>query len=176
MAKYKCKMCGAPLDVPEGQTVVTCEFCQSKQTVTNANDERKENLFNRANALRASCDFDKAILSYQSILSLFPSEPEAHWGLCLCKYGIEYVDDPATHKKIPTIHRVSFDSILKDSDYLAALLYADPIAKEEYQEEANEIANIQKNILSISQKEKPFDFFFVIKKQIQMTKERMIQY
>ena len=163
MAKYKCKMCGAPLDVCEGQTVVTCEFCQSKQTVANANDERKENLFNRANALRTSCDFDKAILSYQSILSLFPSEPEAHWGLCLCKYGIEYVDDPTTHKKVPTIHRVSFDSILKDSDYLAALLYADPIAKEEYQEEATEIANIQKNILSISQKEQPFDIFICYK-------------
>ena len=72
MAKYKCKMCGAPLDVSEGQTVITCDFCQSKQTVANANDERKENLFNRANSLRASCDFDKAILSYQTILSIFP--------------------------------------------------------------------------------------------------------
>ena len=163
MAKYKCKMCGAPLDVSEGQTVVTCEFCQSKQTVANADDERKENLFNRANSLRASCDFDKAILSYQSILSVFPTEPEAHWGLCLCKYGIEYVDDPATRKKIPTIHRVSYDSILKDSDYLSALSYADPIAKEEYQSEATQIADIQKNILSISQKEEPFDIFICYK-------------
>ena len=163
MAKYKCKMCGAPLDVSEGQTVVTCEYCQSKQTVANADDERKENLFNRANALRASCDFDKAILSYQSILSVFPTEPEAHWGLCLCKYGIEYVDDPATGKKIPTIHRVSYDSILKDSDYLSALSYADPIAKEEYQSEATQIADIQKNILSISQKEEPFDIFICYK-------------
>ena len=163
MAKYKCKMCGAPLDVSEGQTVITCDFCQSKQTVANANDERKENLFNRANSLRASCDFDKAILSYQSILSIFPNEPEAHWGLCLCKYGIEYVDDPSTKKKIPTIHRVSFDSILKDSDYLAALSYADAIAREEYQDEAKQIADIQKNILSISQKEDPFDIFICYK-------------
>ena len=156
-------MCGAPLDVTEGQTVITCDFCQSKQTVANANDERKENLFNRANALRASCDFDKAILSYQSILSIFPSESEAHWGLCLCKYGIEYVDDPSTHKKVPTIHRLSFDSILKDSDYLAALSYADAVAREEYQEEAAQIADIQKNILSISQKEEPFDIFICYK-------------
>ena len=156
-------MCGAPLDVSEGQTVITCDFCQSKQTVANANDERKENLFNRANSLRASCDFDKAILSYQSILSIFPNEPEAHWGLCLCKYGIEYVDDPSTKKKIPTIHRVSFDSILKDSDYLAALSYADAIAREEYQDEAKQIADIQKNILSISQKEDPFDIFICYK-------------
>ena len=68
MAKYKCKMCGAPLDVVEGQTTITCSFCQSKQTVANPNDERKENLFNRANHLRSICDFDKAILSYQSII------------------------------------------------------------------------------------------------------------
>lgn len=163
MAKFKCKMCGAPLDVSEGQTVVTCAFCQSKQTVANADDERKENLFNRANSLRASCDFDKAILSYQSILSIFPNEPEAHWGLCLCKYGIEYVDDPSTHEKIPTIHRMSFDSILKDSDYLAAVSFADVVAKEEYQDEAKQIANIQKNILSISQKEEPFDIFICYK-------------
>ena len=163
MAKYKCKMCGAPLDVTEGQTVVSCVFCQSKQTVANANDERKEILFNRANFIRTSCDFDKAILSYQSILSIFPNEPEAHWGLCLCKYGIEYVDDPVTKNKIPTIHRVSYDSILKDSDYLAALTYADAIAKEEYQEEAKQIADIQKNILSISQKEEPFDIFICYK-------------
>ena len=159
MAKYKCKMCGAPLDVQEGQTVITCEFCGSKQTVANANDERKENLFNRANSLRATCEFDKAILAYQSILSIFPDQPEAHFGLCLCKYGIEYVDDPATRAKVPTIHRMSYDSILKDSDYIAALAYADVVAREEYQDEAKQIADIQRNVLAISQKEDPFDIF-----------------
>ena len=163
MASYKCKMCGAPLDVENGQTVATCNFCGSKQTVANADDERKENLFNRANALRINCEFDKAQLAYQSILSIFPTEPEAHWGVTLCKYGIEYVDDPATKKKKPTIHRMSFESILKDSDYLAALANADAIAKEQYQAEAKEIADIQKNILTISQKEEPFDIFICYK-------------
>ncbi len=163
MANFKCKMCGAQLDVQQGQTVAVCSFCGSKQTVANANDERKEKLFNRANALRLNCEFDKAILSYQSILSIFPNEPEAYWGLCLCKYGIEYVDDPVTKSKKPTIHRVSFESILKDSDYLSALANADVIAKEEYHAEAQEIADIQKNILSISQKEEPFDIFICYK-------------
>ena len=163
MAIYKCKMCGAPLNVNNGQTVATCEFCGSKQTVANADDERKENLFNRANSLRMNCEFDKAILSYQSILATFPKEPEAHWGLCLCRYGIEYVDDLKTHSKKPTIHRMSYESILNDSDYLAALENADVIAKEEYQTEAKEIADIQKNILSISQKEDPFDVFICYK-------------
>lgn len=163
MATFKCKMCGAPLDVNNGQTVATCEFCGSKQTVANADDERKENLFNRANSLRMNCEFDKAILSYQSILATFPKEPEAHWGLCLCRYGIEYVDDPKTKSKKPTIHRMSYESILNDSDYLGALENADVIAKEEYQAEAKAIADIQKNILSISQKEDPFDVFICYK-------------
>ncbi|MCI6357674.1 MAG: leucine-rich repeat protein [Erysipelotrichaceae bacterium] len=163
MSSFKCKMCGAELDVKEGQTVATCSYCGSKQTVANPNDERKKNLFNRANSLRINCEFDKAILTYQSILSIFPNEPEAYWGLTLCKYGIEYVDDPITKTKKPTIHRMSFESLLKDSDYIRTLEYADVIAKEEYEAEAKEIADIQKNILSISQKEEPFDIFICYK-------------
>lgn len=156
-------MCGAPLDVAADQTVAVCAFCGSKQTVANADDERKENLFNRANSLRQSSDFDKGLLAYQSILTIFPQEPEAHWGIVLCKYGIEYIDDSKTNKKIPTIHRVSYDSILKDHDYLAAISNADVIAREQYQIEAAEISEIQNNILKISQKEKPFDVFICYK-------------
>ncbi len=163
MAIYKCKMCGAQLEVAKGSTIATCSFCMSKQTVANADDERKENLFNRANTLRIKCEFDKALLAYQSILSLFPHEPEAHWGVVLCKYGIEYVDDPISKSKKPTIHRMAYESILKDSDYLETLAYADVIAKSQYEEEATQIANIQKNILSISQKEEPFDIFICYK-------------
>ena len=51
----------------------------------------------------------------------FREEAEAYWGLVLCKYGIEYVDDPATGKKIPTCHRSSFDSIMDDTDFEQAL-------------------------------------------------------
>ena len=163
MAIYKCKMCGAQLEVDQGSTVATCAYCGSKQTVANADDDRKEALFNRASALRANCEFDKALLAYQSILAIFPNEPEAHWGITLCRYGIEYIDDPATKTKKPTIHRVSYESILKDSDYLAAISYADALAREVYQEQAQEIADIQKNLLAISQKEEPFDIFICYK-------------
>ncbi|MCI6357673.1 MAG: leucine-rich repeat protein [Erysipelotrichaceae bacterium] len=163
MSSFKCKMCGAELDVKEGQTVATCSYCGSKQTVANPNDERKKNLFNRANSLRANCEFDKALVTYQTILSIFPNEPEAYWGLTLCKYGIEYVKDPSSKEMKPTIHRMSYESILKDKDYLKALEYADVIAKEEYEAEANEIADIQTKILQISQKEEPFDIFICYK-------------
>lgn len=48
-----------------------------------------------------NAEFDRAATVYVSITGEFPEEAEAYWGLCLCKYGIEYVDDPLTGKKIP---------------------------------------------------------------------------
>lgn len=162
MAVFKCKMCGAQLPVTANETVTTCAFCGSRQTVSNADDERKEHLFNRANSFRRNNEFDKALLAYQTILATFPHEPEAYWGIVLSKYGIEYITD-TNNKRKPTIHRMAYDSILKDSDYLETLKYADVVAKEQYQDEANEIANIQKSILQIAQKEQPFEIFICYK-------------
>ena len=81
----------------------------------------------------------------------------------LCRYGIEYVDDPKTGKKIPTCHRTQYKSIFDDVDYQAAIENSDVIAKKMYQDEAEVINRIQKGILSISQKEEPFDVFICYK-------------
>lgn len=163
MAVFKCKMCGGDLDVTEGVNVIECEYCGTNQTVPSADNEKKTNLFNRANRLRISNDFDKAAGVYESIAAEFPEEAEAYWGLCLCKYGIEYVDDPKTAKKIPTCHRTSFESIFNDSNFELALEYADPVAISIYRSEAKEIDRIQKSILEIVNKEEPFDVFICYK-------------
>ena len=112
MAIIKCKMCGGDLEITEGVTVAECEYCGTKQTVPNVDSEKKLTLFSRANRLRLAGEFDKAAGVYESIVAEFPEEAEAYWGLVLCKYGIEYVDDPTTGKKVPTCHRSSFNSIL----------------------------------------------------------------
>ena len=163
MALFRCKMCGGNLEVKDGQTVVTCDFCGSTQTVPNADSEKKINLFNRANNLRIKNEFDKALVAYQSILSDFPNDAEAHWGICLCKYGIEYVDDPRTGDKVPTCHRTLFDSIFDDVDYKEAIAHADSVAKDVYQAEAKEIDRLQKHIIKVSQKEEPYDVFICYK-------------
>ncbi len=111
MAVYKCKMCGGTIEVTEGQKVITCEYCGATQTVHSFDNEKKTTFFKRAEALRFKCEFDKAAGVYETIVSEFPHEAEAYWGLVLCKYGIEYVDEPKTGKKIPTCHRTQFASI-----------------------------------------------------------------
>ena len=163
MAVIKCKMCGGDLDLIEGQSVAECEYCGSRQTVPTADNEKKLTLFARANRLRAACEFDKAAGIYESIVADFPEEAEAYWGLVLCKYGIEYVDDPATGRKIPTCHRSSFDSIMEDGDFEQVLENADVMARKVYREEAKQIEEIRKGIIAVSVNEEPYDIFICYK-------------
>ena len=163
MAILKCKMCGGDLNITADEKIVECEFCGTTQTIPEVSDEKKTNLFNRANRLRIANEFDKAAGIYESIIAEFPNEAESYWGLCLCKFGIEYVDDPKTAKKIPTCHRTSFESIFDDENYKMALEKSDVIAQGVYKEEATVIDNLQKDILSIVHKEEPFDVFICYK-------------
>lgn len=163
MAVIKCKMCGGDLVIEPGATVAECEYCGTKQTVPNQDDEKKLTLFARANRLRMGCEFDKAAGIYEAIVADFPQEAEAYWGLVLCKYGIEYVDDPATGKKIPTCHRSSFESIMEDSDFEQALENADVVARKVYRDEAKQIEEIRKGIIEVSGREEPYDIFICYK-------------
>ena len=163
MAIFKCKMCGGALEVAEGMTVCECEYCGTQQTLPKNHDEVLTNLFNRANNLRSKSEFDKAQDIYEKIVNQNPTEAEAYWGIILCKYGIEYVEDPVTLKKIPTCHRTQLESVKTDADFLAALDNADAVQRTVYEREAAEIDRLQKDILTIVHKEKPFDVFICYK-------------
>ena len=163
MSVLKCKMCGGELNVGELNSVVKCEFCGTSQTVPTIDEERKAGLFNRAVQLRLANEFDRAAAVYDGIIGEFPSEAEAYWGLVLCKYGIEYVDDPPTGLKLPTCHRTYFDNIFSDENYLKAMENADSVAREMYENEAYIISEIQKMIIEIASNEEPFDIFISCK-------------
>ncbi len=163
MAVIKCKMCGGDLEILADSSVCECEYCGTRQTVPKVDDEKKLKLFERANRLRAACEFDKAAGVYETILADFDQEAEAYWGLILCKFGIEYVDDPATKKKIPTCHRSSFDSLMDDPNFELVMEYADPIARRVYREEAKAIEELRKSILEVSSREEPYDVFISYK-------------
>ena len=163
MALFKCKMCGGDLEVIEGAGIAECEYCGTKQTVPLAMDENLQNLFNRANTLRMKSEFDKAEQLYEKIIQADETQSDAYWGLILCRYGIEYVDDPKTFKKIPTCHRASYASIIADEDYKAAIRYADATQRALYEQQAKEIDRIQKDILALAQNEEAYDVFICYK-------------
>lgn len=163
MAFFKCKMCGGTIEFNEGDTIGICDSCGTKQTLPRLDSDRKTNLYDRANHFRRNNEFDKAMSIYENILNEDPTDAEAYWSVVLCRYGIEYVEDPATHKRIPTVNRAQFTSIFADEDYKAAIAHADSYQREIYEAEAHAIDEIQKGILDISSKEKPFDVFICYK-------------
>ena len=160
----KCKMCSGEIEFVPGATYGTCEYCGTKSTLPKAEDENKLNRYNRANHFRRQCEFDKAIAAYEKLLESDDTDAEAHWGAVLSRYGIEYVEDPTTKKRIPTCHRVQMTSILADADYKAAVKHApDAESRRIYEEQAAQIAEIQKGILAVSANEKPYDVFICYK-------------
>lgn len=163
MSIFKCKMCGGALKINENQTVAVCEYCGTQQTLPKLTDDKRANLYDRANHFRRNNEFDKASAIYEQILNEDGTDAEAYWSLVLCRYGIEYVEDPASHKRVPTVNRAQFTSIFDDDNYKSALQYADGYQKSLYEEEAKAINEIQKGILAISQKEEPFDVFICYK-------------
>ena len=163
MAVIKCKMCGGDLNITEGLSVAECEYCGSRQTIPSADNEKKMTLFTRAARLLRGCEFDKAAGLFESIVADFPEEAEAYWGLVLCKYGIEYVDDPATGKKVPTCHRSSFESVLDDANFEQACENTDAVARRVYRDEARQIEELRKAIIEVSGREEPYDIFISYK-------------
>ena len=163
MSIFKCKMCGGTIEFNPGDTVGVCDSCGTKQTLPRLDDDRRANLYDRANHFRRNNDFDKAAGIYEQILNEDNTDAEAYWSLVLCHYGIEYVEDPQSRKRIPTVNRAQFTSIFDDDNYKSALHYADGYQKELYEDEAKAINEIQKGILAISQKEEPFDVFICYK-------------
>ena len=160
---FKCKMCGGSLEFEPGDTIAVCDSCGTKQTLPRLDNDRRANLYDRANHFRRNNEFDKAAGLYEQILNEDPTDAEAYWSLVLCRYGIEYVEDPATHKRVPTINRTQFTSIYDDEDYKSALQHAGGYQRTLYEEEASTINEIQKGILAISQMEEPFDVFICYK-------------
>ena len=163
MAIIKCKMCGGDIEISADKTFGTCEYCGSTMTLPKVDDEQRAAAFNRGNHFRRSGEFDKALAVYERIVAEDDNDAEAHWCCALCRFGIEYVEDPATYEWLPTCHRASFDSFLEDVDYLAAVEHSDGITRRQYQKDAAKIAEVQRGILATSQNEQPFDIFLCYK-------------
>ena len=162
---FKCKMCGGNLNIDSLKSVVQREYCGTVQTLPILNDDKKVKLFERANRFRFDCEFDKADMIYESIISEFPDEAEAYWGRVLCKYGIEYVDDPVTGNKVPTSHRINYLDVKESTEYLKTIANAEEEKKALYIKEAETIEKIRKKSIEISSNSEPYDIFICYKEK-----------
>lgn len=162
MSELKCRYCGGNIaDLGDGTG--KCESCGSRLALPKKNEKVNDELYNRADHLRKIHDYDGAISAYEQLVAGNPMDSEARWSLLLCKYGVEYIYDKRTESYVPTINRMSLDSILEDRDYLKALEYADEAAKEEYRRQALKLAAIQDELEKIVRENENYEVFISFK-------------
>ena len=162
MLVLRCTACGGQLEINGNASVGVCRYCGSTILIPK-NLDRKGNMYNRAVFLRQNNEFDKAVSAYEDLLKEDNTDAEAHWGLVLSKFGIEYVVDPKTNERVPTCHRMQTEAILSDPDYKAALEYSDPESKAVIEKEAKRISQIQAGFLAVCRNEPPYDVFICYK-------------
>lgn len=158
MVSYECRTCGGTMQVIS-KGMGKCMWCNRVDSMPTIDSEK----FNRAERLRREQQsFDEAADLYRQIIADNPDEEEAYWGLVLCKFGIEYVED-VDKKMIPTCHRTIETSILDDTDYILACQKASDEKRHHYEEQAGIIQKIQSEILDIVSREKLYDVFISYK-------------
>lgn len=163
MTIFKCKMCGGDMTVDRSTGIAVCDYCGTKQTLPQFTDESSELLYNRGNSYLMQNEFDKAENIFNQLLSINPQDAEIYWDLVMCRYGVTFVKDSKSGQYIPTCNRTHYLPIFQDENYKNAIKFSSGYKKEYYQSNAKTIDNIQKGIIAVSKKEKPFDIFISYK-------------
>ena len=158
-----CETCGGALDYAADGKSAVCPFCGNEYHFKEEKGEALILALNRANEYRLKNDFDGAITEYKLVTERNPEDSEAYWGLAISTYGIEYVEDPRTKKRIPTCRRTVKESILQNENYLKAIEKAAPEQREVYERRAAAIERLQKAIKRQLEDEEDFDVFISFK-------------
>ena len=163
MAVFKCKICGGTLAINNSDSVAVCEYCGTKQTLPLFTNESEILLYDSGNNYLSLGEYDKAENVFNQLLTIKPDAAELYWDLVLCKYGVTHVKDPKTGSYVPTCNRTNYTPIFSDSNYKKAVNLANDEKRAFFEEDAKTIDNIQKGIIAVSKKEKPFDIFISYK-------------
>ena len=137
-----CKICGGEFVLPAGTMLFPCPACGTPHSRPRAAGSLLADL-RRAHQQRFACDFTNAAVSYQRVLNVHPDEAEALWGLALCRYGVEYVQDEKSQTLMPIVHFLNRRPFTEDPDCLLAIARADRDMRPRYEQDADYIARIQ---------------------------------
>ena len=117
MAFFQCRICGGKMRLHDGITEGRCSYCGNPTVFPNHRDARLARLYAEAENFRKQKDFERAVAVYDAILELDDEDSFAYFGRLVSRYGVEYVEDPATHEWKPVCHREVAVPILSDPDY-----------------------------------------------------------
>lgn len=140
-----CQRCKAPVVIPAGRQVMTCDYCKMVNARPQATGVEQQ-MLTRAKEELLSGHFQEAEEDFRYILRKYPTEHEALWGRLLCRYGVEYVRDTKTGRLMPTVHFTRPDVIQTESDFKRACEHAPEAVAQKYREDARYIDEVQAGI------------------------------
>lgn len=157
-----CRVCGTDFRLPVGVAIRACPACGTSHSCPGAEGMIPDGL-RRAHQQRAACDFVNAERSYRRVLEDHPDNAEALWGLTLCKFGVEYVEDEHTHERRPVVHFLRRTPITEDADYRLACQQAGEPERSQYEADGAYIRQIQQRVMQAQGSQKPWDVFLCYK-------------
>lgn len=163
MFTYQCKCCGAALNINSNSRIYKCTYCDVMQTVPLLDYDEKAVLWERADNLRRSGEYDRAADVYDQLILIDNQEPDAYWSKMLCRYGVEYVEENGTYKRVPTINRIQYKPVIDDEDYRMTIKLAAEEQHRIYVVQAMQLEALRKEILSVSMTAQPYDIFICYK-------------
>ena len=153
-----CSCCGYLLVFPENAAVCPCPACGTQNARPRSTGDTLA-ILERATRQRLACEFAAAETSYQQVLLVNPDEHEALWGRLMCHYGVEYVEDPATGRRLPTVHTVRPRPLRSQPDFSAACEFAPAAVRAQYEQDAAYIDAAQEKIRQLNATQPGYDVF-----------------
>lgn len=155
---HPCTRCKYPLQFTGSCLVTNCPACGSVNARPSSTGAALEKL-QRAADLRLACEFPEAEQAYQAILQQNPDDHEALWGRLLCHYGVEFVEDSATGRRLPMVHTVRAKPMQEQPDFRLACEHAPDEVRSQYRQDAAYIDEAQSAIHRLAASMKPYDVF-----------------
>ena len=160
---FNCTKCGGSLDFAADGLRAVCKYCGTEHFFKEDKAEALIMLLNEAGEYLKKNLFDDAIAKHTAILSRYPEDSEAAWGLAVSTYGIVYARDERTGKMIPTCSRIAKGSILDFPAYKTAIENCADEQRALYESEAQFIDKLQRKIKRAMEDEEDFDVFISFK-------------
>ena len=165
MEELRCKNCDAGIDVRRAVGgVVKCSFCGSVFTLPKP--EQDSRVLSQLGIGQNELDcyaFDRAYTAFSKAAELDSSEPEAHFGMALADFKVQYLRDRVNNKLQPVCHEINGKTFSDSSDYRRALSLATPAQKKEYTRKAEEIDYIRREFFALSKSGAAYDCFICVK-------------
>lgn len=143
-----CSYCGERLEKKNELLpgLVQCPKCKNEHYVDTSYDQKVMSLLSAADIKKNLKQFTGAFNDYEAIIQDHPEMIEAHWGMFLCSFGVNYSEENGKSRYMPVMHRYSDDTPTQNEHYLKVLeLSRDKYKKKHFIAEGELIDQVWRN-------------------------------